>query len=80
MIMTMRPDVASRYARSNNVERKNLVDKVQAELRRIAPSIKVVGSINYSTRIIIDEHEVERLRSRVSDQFLVEADYKMVTL
>lgn len=78
--MTMRPDLANRYARSDRAERRHLVEQVQAELRETAPSVKVVGTINFATRVVIDEREVERLRTGLADRFLVENDYKMVTL
>jgi hypothetical protein len=80
MIITMRAEFASKYARSTGAAREDLVAQVRSDLSQSAPSAKVVGHIAFSTRLLVDEREEANLRQGLGDHFLVENDYTLATL
>jgi hypothetical protein len=80
MIVTMEPALATIYAQFSSSERERFAEHVKAELAEAAPSAQLMGSINFSMRLIIEDGEIDRLRNGLKDRFLVETDYHLMML
>ena len=77
LIVTMKGDVAERYARGDH-ERESVLSAFEDALE--TASAHRVGQFSFATRILVEEQNAEQLAKTLGHLFKVEPDYSMTTL
>jgi hypothetical protein len=70
LLMTMRAEFAKQYAKDRSV-----LD--MSALLEGLDNARVIGKAGYSTRIVVEDSDVDALKAKLESSFIIEPDYTM---